>query len=262
MNNLKISLFILHLFLETSVFPDYLLTYLNSKRMFFYILLIGGFLTCFTLKKFSKVTVLVLLLADFVFGLYLVKTFYNEGIRLSDEIYVMIIYFIIITIFLYSNSGESYKQFKSSENLKTFIFSLLNLISSYLFFYHFKSTHLKAARELSSFDTIDIKLHLTECGIDFLIFFNLFSVVCLLKYLTSKTKKKIYIFEILKRLRLLIIITLAFYVNYNNFLNNLIYTKFNEIVPQPHNIVIYNSMPLDPDMRFRIIVSSLLYLIL
>ena len=262
MNYLKLTLFLVHIYLETSILPKYLTTAFSSTGMLFSILLIGGFLTIFTLRKFSKLFVFVLLFADLILGYYLIQTFYIPSLTFSGEALVFFIYFLIAIVFLLSNKIENYAEFKTSENLKTFAFFLINLISSYLYFYHFKNIHSKTVRRVQSIDNLDYIQTLTHFGVDFLIFFNLFSLMTLLKMRYSKSKKKFYFFNIIKRVFLLILMTIIFYANYNNYLNNLIYAKFNEYVPHPHNVVVYNSMPLDADMRFRLAITSLLYLIL
>jgi hypothetical protein len=155
------------------------------------------------------------------------------------------IYGLISLIILYANDLENYTQFKTSENLKIFAIFLLNLICSYMFFYHYKGIHFKTVKQVEKLEHLDFKQIGINMGIDFLVFFNLVVIMNLLRMRYSKSKKGAYFMGIVKRVVLLVLMTIIFYANYNNFLNNLIYYKFNEIIPQPHNVVAYNMMPLE-----------------
>lgn len=262
MNFLKLFLFIIHVYLETSIFPKYLSNVINSNNMLYASLLIGGYLSIFTLRKFSRIFVFTILMADLVFVIYLIQTFYNPMLTFGNSALALFIYGLISFIILYGNNLENYTQYKNSENLKTFSIFLLNLICSYTFFYHFKGIHFKTVKQIEKIDNLNLKQITINMGVDFLVFFHIVVVMNLLRMKYSKSKKSFYFMSLIKRAILLVLMTIIFYANYNNFLNNLIYHKFNEIVHQPHNVVAYNMMPLDPDMRFRLVITSLLYLIL
>ena len=267
MNYLKLTLILTHIFLETTIFPNYTSTYLNRASMFYSLLLIGPFFVSFGLRKYNRIFIILLSCADLFLSFTLINRFYDSSFLIENQMNLFIILMITLSCYLFNRDTLSLSEYKNSPNLNTFFSSLLKLIQSYLIFYSFKTNHYKSARKLDLTDAEGIKKLdyvklATEFGVDFLIFNHLSTVINLIKrnYTKNEEKRKNLLRNIFSRVVLLLLVTLAFYANYNTHLTDLVYEKFMQNVPQPHNVILYNCMPLDADVRFRLVLTGLLYL--
>ena len=258
MNYLKIYLFILHVILETTIFPNYLSSLLNSKSLYFLALLNGAFFTLVMLKKFNKFYILTFTMMDLYLFYELLKNNYIKDLNIADSFYIFFLSAFFIIIFIFTNKEEDYKEFQQSNNFNLFFSFIGNIIFSNALLYHFKNNHLQAVKEVASFDKVNFDKILIHFLVDYLIFTNFLTFTYVVKAAHSKSKKKHYIVQIIKKIFLFFLYTGLFYANYNTSLSEYIYSKFMDQVPKPHNVIVYNCMPLDADMRFRLIVVALL----
>ena len=263
MDYFKLFLFILHVYLETTLFPLLLPSYLNNTSVFYCLLLISSFFAVFALRKYNRFLTFIFVLADLLLALLLIQKFYHTQLIISDFAHVFFLFGLILLAFLFGSDVNSIKQVKQSSFLLNIMIAISTVISSYLIFYHFKNYHLKFATKIDSVDTLiwNKNKFLEEFAIDFLVFFNFYTIVNLIKHFYSKSKKKIFLRNIVSRFIMLVVITAAFYANYNEALIEEVYAKVNEHVPQPYNVVLYNSLALNADVRFRLFVTFLLYFV-
>jgi hypothetical protein len=258
MNYLKIYFFIFYVLLETTIFPGNLEKIVPGKSLYFIVLLNGAFMSLLSLKKFNKFKVISFALFDLYIFYEILRRNYVSELKISDLFYVFLLFAFFLIIFASLNKNEDLKEFGTSSFLNL-LFSLVgNVCFSHGLLSHFKSNHMGKMREYDNFEKINYETILISFLADFLIFSNFVIFMFLTKAFYSKSKKSHYIMQVIKKVLLFVVYVALFYANYNTALSDFIYKKFNEYVPKPHNIVVYNCMPLNPDIRFRLIVVSLL----
>jgi hypothetical protein len=256
---LKFIFFALNIFLEYNIFPRYLTSFLKINCISFYCAVIICMFTKFNFRKYNKLMVIVIAALDLFCGFYLVNVVHNVKRDLTDiSHYIFILSFLMIP-FIFYDDEEAYSQIKKSNFFKEFFNFIITIITVGFYHSHFNFLYLPSARH-ENFS--DWKKFLINYGVTFVVFYTANTLTALTKYYYSKSKKKILLVQILKRILVLILITASFYLNSNLAITDYIKTKFNEWVPQPHNLIIYNTIPHDLDTRFRMIVTTLMYSIL
>jgi hypothetical protein len=259
MNYLKFLFFALSIFLESCVFPKYLSSFLKMDSIAFYCAVVICFYTKFNFRKYNKLIVLAVVLFDLWCGFELVNIVHNKTRHITDIAhYVFILSFLMIP-FIFYDDQEAYSQIKSSNFFVQFFNFIITTITVCFFSAHFKWLHYPSALNENF---TDWKQLVTNWGVDYVVFFNAITLTFLIKFYYSKSKKKTFLIEILKRVLLLTLITVSFYLIYNLRLSGLIKNNFDEWVPQPHNLIISNSLPGDLDTRFRLLLTTLIYSIL
>jgi uncharacterized membrane protein len=176
------------------------------------------------------------------------------------QLHLFVIYAMSFFAFLYSKSDD-YKQYKQSHFLQTLFRFIINIVSSYFLLAYFRNTHFKSVSKLRSVEDVDFQRILIEFAVDFGILMNVVIVTQVIKYLYSKNKKSTILWRIAQSLAFFVCVYTLFYANYNREFSNIIYGKIMNVVPQPHNIILYNSFPTDPDSRFRGILIVILNII-
>lgn len=259
MNYLKFLFFALTVFLESYVFPKYFTTFLKMDSIAFYCAVIICFYTKFNFRKYNKLIVVVVVLFDLICGFELVNIVHNQTRNLTDIAHYVFILLLLMIPFIFYDDQEAYSQMKSSNFLIQFFNFVITIITVCFFSAHFKWLHFPTA---SNENFTDWKKHATNWAVDYVVFFNAITLTFLIKFFYSKTKKKTFLVEILKRILLLTLITVSFYFIFNVELSNSIKNIFDMWVPQPHNLIITNSIPADLDTRFRLMVTTLMYTIL
>jgi hypothetical protein len=258
MNYLKIYFFIFHVLLETSIFPGNIEKIIPGKSLYFIVLLNGAFMSLLALKKFSKFKVINFALFDLYIFYEILRRNYVKDLIIIDLFYIFLLFAFFLVIFAYLVKEEDYKEFQSSSFLNS-LFSLIgNVCFSHGLLSHFKANHMGTVREYDNIDKVNYERIITCFVADFLIFTNFVTFMFLTKAYYSKSKKRQHIFQIIKKVLLFVVYIALFYANYNTALSEFIYKKFNEYVPKPHNVIVFNCMPLNPDIRYRLIVVSLL----
>jgi hypothetical protein len=256
MNYLKFLFFALTIFLESNVFPKYFSNFLSLDSISFYCAVMICFYTKFNFRKYNKLIIPVIVAFDLLCGFEIVNTVHNIPRQITDiSHYIFILVFVLIPFLFYDNQ-EAFSQIKNSNFLIQFFNFLITIITVGFISSHFKWIYYTAAQEENFTDWIKF---LKNFLVDYVVFFNAVTLTFLIKFYYSKSKKKAFLLEIFKRILLMALITIFFYLNYNINLSQYILNKFNELVPQPHNLIIYNSIPHDQDTRFRIIVTTLMY---
>lgn len=258
MNYLKIYFFILHVLLETSVLPDYLGKVISGQGLYFIVLLNGAFLTLSLLKKFRRSYVIAFAILDLYFFYQVLRFMYVKEMIISNMFYTFLLFGFFFLVFAYFLNNDDIKEFNSSDFFNN-LFSLIgNVCFSHGLLGHFKTHHTATLGEYDSIDKVDFQ-KISLCFIaDYIVFTNFLTFAFLSKAYYSKSKKRVYIFNIIKKVLLFIIYYGLFFANYNTALSDLIYRKFYDMVPKPHNVILYNCMPLNPDIRYRLIVVTLL----
>lgn len=272
MNYLKLFLLILYLFLEISVLPHYQDSYLNGKICFLYSTLIKALLIKLAFRKYNKLIPFSIAIFEAYAGFALYGAYWDKSFLITDISFFLVTYFITLTCFILTDNSQALKEYKHSFYAQNIIGLFTGISFTYYFYQHFTGNYLKQAESLKG--NLDEVIHqvshnkdfIKQVGMDFLanfiLSFNLPLVIELVKQFLSNSKERFntknFILNNFKRMIGLALITIAFYMNYNPSLNNFIYSKFMELVPQPHNVILYNSMPLDRDIRFKIIVTMII----
>jgi hypothetical protein len=194
---------------------------------------------------------------DVVIAFNINQRYYDFNFKVTDQTYA-----IMLICFTLTDNKDDLSELKKSKNFWSLFTFLANIINTYFIYYHFKNRHLNYAKEIDNLEKLDVNKILLDLLVDFILFFDLFNATMLIKYFYSKKRKSFFLINILKRMILMIFVTIIFYANYNSNLNEFIYNKFRELVPQPHSVVIYNLFPVDADIRFKMITIVFCYLIM
>ena len=259
MNYLKFLFFALAIYLESNVFPKYFSTFLKLDSITFYCAIMICFFTKFNFRKYNKLIIPVIVTIDLLCGFEIVNTVHNIPRQLTEiSHYIFILIFVLIPFLFYDNE-EAFSQMKNSNFFMQLFNFIIIIITVGFISAHFKWLYFTDAQE-ENFNNLN--KFLKNFLVDYVVFFNAVTLTFLIKFYYSKSKKKVFLFEIFKRILLMALITIFFYLNYNIKLSQYIFNKFNEFVPQPHNLIIYNSIPHDQDTRFRLIVTTLMYSLL
>jgi len=187
--------------------------------------------------------------------------YYDKNFRLADQTFILLPNAICIITFTLATNKESLDEIKKSNYFFDFFNFFSVIVLSYYFCNHLTIFHADYARDLNLQKNYTDVLIYIIC--DYVILFGMLFLAKGIKYFYSKNRRTSkFIWTMTSRLIFLVLIYIAFYANYNKTLNNFLYDKFMENVPQPHNAIIYNIIPEKAEMRLHIIISTLMYLIL
>lgn len=261
MDYTKLGLFILYIILEATIIPSYLNTYLNATSNWLYGSVLVSLWLRMSFKKFSILFSLFFILFDLIVGLYLIKIFYDPDLSFINFTHIYVLHFIVFIMF-YFTKNEQFKELKNSAVGNYILTFVVNCSVLCFFFGYIKGTHLNDALNLNinELNINDLKKIGLEFLVDVFVMGNQLVLVLATKYYYSKSKKTHFLNGMIRRIFTILLITIAFYANYNSQICTFVYEKFNEHVPQPHNIILYNSFLMDRDLRFRIFLATLIYI--
>ncbi len=228
MTLLKLALFLTHIILESTFFSKNTTTFFSFNSIVLYALVTVAFLMKLLFHKYNRLFIIFFSIFDVYFGFTLFNYYYDENFLIQNQTYYLIVYAVLILCVLFDNNNSAIDEIKKSSWFSDIFFFICNIILSYYLFYHFKLIHIKTAGEMKidstkmmNFESDYLKITflpiLKNLGVDYLLFFNLFGVFMVIKYFYSKSKKRVFLVNIFKRMVLFLLVTILFFLNYIRF---------------------------------------------
>jgi hypothetical protein len=259
----KLALLLVTCYLEYNVFPDLLKTYLNPTTVLFLIVLLGTQMIFNDLKKHGILTITFVVFMDMLIGLNTINTFIDKNYIPIEQTHYFLIYGIVFFAYLFVDTKD-FKQLRESFIFQNLFSAITNIIIVYSTFYSFHFSQGKYIEHTNNFGPETLTILAKAFGVDILIVANFMIQINLVKFFFNKSKKtprSTYIWNIVKRVIVHTIMTVLFYTCYNEHVRSFVYKLVMENIPQPHNVIIYNMLPNNPDQKFRLAAMVLLYLI-
>ena len=242
-----------------SFFINFLDNSIFTKAMTPFIVIITSLFACKRiLKNRNIIFVVIIPILDFIISKSLRKRYYNNTYEFIDDIHLIFIFLAVLPVFILI-SKKIFKEFENSKNTFFIYSQIINLVNVYKFYFFFinifKKIHAQG-RISESLDNIEFNNKCFYFFIDFLILNIGFILRIVTKMLTSVNNKQKYLRSFINLYLLFIIATIFYYLNYNNVFLNYAYEFNNYHVPNPYNVVVYNSIP-DADMRLKIMLVTM-----
>jgi hypothetical protein len=198
--------------------------------------------------NFTKLIPLSIMLLDYIFGKFIIASYYDPNCRYFDAMHSVLIITIALTCFLTFTGKEVFKQFESSK-----IFNLHIILSDFVFvykiFYFYKHFHLKHGNIIDLNYNLELAIRVIVDSLANNTFFVLNNLVC---FYLSKERGSKELFNIVKRCTFMLFAEFIFYSIYSFKLARGVFEYVNSHFAQPNNLILYNLLPVDLDTRFRI----------
>jgi hypothetical protein len=259
----KFLLLLITCYLECNIFPDIQKTYLQPTTVLFMIIVLGTQMIFVDLKKHGIITIAFVVLMDMLIGLNTINYFIDMNYIPIQQTHYFLIYAVVFFVYLFIDTKDIIQLNKSFVFRNLFIF-ITNIVIIYSTFYSF---HFSQGKYLEHTDKLNLET-LAVLGkaywVDILIVANFMIQINLIRFLFNKSKKTArhaFIWNIVKRLVVHLILTIIFYTCYNNTVRSFAYSLVMENLPQPHNVIMYNMLPNNPDQKYRLAAAMLLYIL-
>lgn len=196
--------------------------------------------------------------------------FYDNKAALDSHILIFI-FILLLALGLSGVKRKSVKTLKDSHFFSHFFSDYFFPILSSYFFYYNRNSNKDRILSIYADGTVDVQKLLIEVLLCMCIFEPPTVFMTIYRGIFSKTtsisekKPKTSIFsQVIRSLAksgvYYLFVNLAFIINSNKYLLDSTYSIFMRSVPQPNNLIIYNSLPADSDSRFRIMMFLALYI--
>ena len=238
------NLFETHLTLVKAMF---LFTLFNNLHMFR------------LLKSFYSIFPILITVGDLLLSRYLHQRYYNQEYHFKEDLYMFLIILLITLVFSFIDKG-TLKEVDGK--LMNFLQNqVLTVTGVYLYFFYFKYFH-KQIENISRINFSDFDQKCFYFFIDFLILNSTIIFTLIIKIVSSVRNKQLYLKSLINLYLQFIIATVLYNLLYNEIFNQYLYKLLNQYIPQPLNILLYNSVPSSIDDRFKIaLVGAFSYFI-
>ena len=207
-----------------------------------------------TLKNYSRFLPIIIITLNFFLSKFFIMNFYDSNTKYFESKHSIIILFLTIIPFVFLTNRQQIEEFQTGgyNNFNGNIHLILSqIIKINGLFYFYKHFHLKYGNIIDYNFNRQLIIHFI---VDFLV--NDFSyimnnLICF--FLTppeKRTNKNIW--NIFRKFLLMILANVAFYSIYSFQMARAWFEFTNKYIESPHNLIIYNMLPLDLDQRFRL----------
>lgn len=264
MNFLRLTLFLIHVLVE--IYFLHSSSKINPTSIGLFSVCLVAFMYNFSFRKYKGKTFLMFSLVFFsnAVAFNMIQTYYNGSVLFGDFThFFLMVCFMLLVFLLFVSDLESYKEYKSSGYLPSIFRSLIAVSFVYSTYFHLKAFNYTDAVRIKSFslDQLNLRDLISKNFINFGILFNDFVVINIIKHFHSKSKKKIFLQMLMKMILIHSLVYVAFILNYNSVALDFFYDLVYKYVPTPHNVILYNSFAIDPDLRYKLITMTIFYLI-
>ena len=232
------------------------LTRLNENLSFpitIFLIISMGYLSIFRLlKSFKSVFTISIAAADLIITKFLYQRYYLPTYEPHQDLHHALILIITISVFSFI-SKETLKQIDGK--LSSFIHSqVLTFLSVFKYYFYFKLTHKNVDQSMTiSFQEFDRLCF--YFFIDFLVLNFATILALLLKIVSSFRNKQAYLQRLITEYLKAIAVVLIYNLLNNMTLMSYVYQKMNEHLPQPYNVLLYNTIPSGADERFNLLLT-------
>jgi hypothetical protein len=198
--------------------------------------------------KFTKIIPIIILIVDYFFGKFVVSLFYDPNAKYFDSTHTILTIIIVLGTYTIFTDKHVFKEYEKSP-LYNLHLILADFIFVYKIFYFYKYFHLKQGNLI----TLEYNFELVIRILINLLVNNTFMVLNnLLSFSFSKEKEPKQIFNILKRITFMLFAEVIFYSIYSFKLGRAVFEYVFSSFGQPYNLILYNLLPKELDVRFRI----------
>ena len=238
----------LHFCLKYDFFQKSLFSY---QVVSYLITLLIVFNTRRILKNLSVLYTIFTVILDFHIRHFLLKYYYDYGLNYYSEEDVIIL-LIVTTIILCFASKEVFEEIESDYVFNYLNKSLFNMIEFLKYYYFFLAYHGKINYDyLNFFMRVFIDVIILN-SYELISFFHKFSI--------TKSKKNHYLKKITLKFVIVLLSTMTYYVLNNKEFNIMFYEKILNLLPIPHNLIVYNAFPIEIEYRFKLILFIIIEL--
>jgi hypothetical protein len=259
----KLFLLLLTCYLETNIFPDLLKTYLHPTVTLFCITFIGAFFAFKDLRKHSLLAKFFVIGADLIICLNGINHFIDSSFIPLHQTHYFLVYGVIIFAFLFAKTRD-FKQLDNSFVFSNLFYSFFtNIIVIYCTFYSLHYNQGKYLELTGNLNAENIITLVKAYFIDILLLANFVININMIRIFNNKSKnipKSVYVMNIVKRLGSHVVLSCVFYACYNDAIRSAVYDLVMKNLPQPHNVIVYNMLPSNPDQKFRLVAAVVFYL--
>lgn len=200
-------------------------------------------------KKSFKVQALLALGACLVEHICL-RGYYNTKASFPVETFMFVIIIILVS-YLTLGGHKEIEQLKSSPAIFGFITEIIMPLPI-VFGWHafFNGNVLKKITLPTTVYDLDLNMFIEDIILGYLLLMSV-KLTCQLVSFENKEKTQNII---IKGYIVFIIAAVLFTLNYNPVINEIVYDSLMKYVPSPNNVYLYNSLAIDPNTRFRIML--------
>jgi len=197
-------------------------------------------------------------------GYFLIKLFYSPdiGIGISSLIPSFVTFLIAMPIFMFSKDTH-HEEIEKSKFNSSLLSGLFRFVDVYKQFYTLKKFHLheeEALLKITTFENFDMNLLFFYILIDFAICSGCYFSTTIILLFETNFKKEIII-SILKRVLYFGCIVASFFLVYNPAIENYVYSLAFNNLPVPNNVILYNMLPQSNDVKLRLIMHVVFYIL-
>lgn len=244
---------ITQILLELFIFPYLHDRLLSRTTIHFLSILNTVYSTRNGLKKHSRFLPILVVALDYLFGKFVVIHLYDSRCKYFDSLHSLVMIVITIIPFVLLTSDEDLEEFERAKFIQFIQSGFLNTIFVYKLFYFYKHFHLQQGNFVEFNGKIDFFYHMV---IDFFANMGSFTLKNLLTYFLEKKSKRSVksLVVIVKKFILMYFLTFLFYSVYSFGLARAVFQYIHDRVPNTHNLILYNLLPKDRHIRFRLFV--------
>lgn len=237
--------------LNKGLLTNSLTSCLNDTLIIFY------FLYHFSEFKIRIITVSFLNFFRIIISFYLQSFFYDPLLKIPVS--SLLLNLLVIVSLYFSKIGQiEVNYLKKSYVFNNLIFEfLLPLTYSYTIYYHMKA-YINYSLNINDFNNILIDLIIAYVIIE--LPYVIATIYRKLRSISNKQSSISFASYIMKTFIFISLVYVLYIINYLPDLSNKIYSLLMNNISNPYNVIIYNSVPLNPDSRFRIIILILSFL--
>jgi len=207
-----------------------------------------------TLKIYSKFLPIIIITLNFFLSKFFIMNFYDSNTKYFESKHSIIILFLTIIPFVLLMNRQQIEEFQTGGYYN--INGSIHLILSHIIkinglFYFYKHFHLKYGNIIDYNFNWQLIIHFV---VDFLVIdfsYIINNLICLFLTPPEKRTSKI-IWNIFRKFLLMILANVAFYSIYSFHMARAWFEFTNKNFKSPHNLILYNMLPLDLDQRFRV----------
>lgn len=253
---IKSIIFICQILLETVIFPSIDPKLYAKTTIHFLAIVTSVYVTRNALKNYSIIFVYISIIFDYFLNKFLLIYFYDLKANVLEFKHSLLI--ITISLIVFSFTPKSHlDEFEQSKPLTILFEAFMRtvLTQKYFFFFnHSNKRHPIFHLEYSKIIFIGL-IDLLINGGSFV--FNSFFLISR----ESKEKKKKYVWALIYRYIMFMVATILYSSIFNDKFSGFLYEGIYGKIPEPHSHLIYNSFPRNKELRFKISLYFVFWLI-
>jgi hypothetical protein len=239
------------LFCEICIFPSFKEKYITRTLIHFLSILNAVY---FTTKSFSentrypKLIPIAIMTFDYIFGKFIISQFYDPNTKYFEATHSILIIFLTLLSFSLFTDRSDFEEYETSSvyNIHT---TFVDMVFVYKIFYFYKYFHLKQGNIIDLDYNFDLVIRIS---LNLLVNNTFYVANNLLCFYFSKKKSSKELMNIFKRFVLMLLAEFSFYSIYSFKLARAVFEFANHTFKQQDFLILYNLLPKELDIRFRV----------